>query len=66
MYPYLTKRNHSEYNSIFQTNKLIEEKDEHIEQLKERIHVLEQRFQGQGLSGDDRVSALESEVSTNT
>lgn len=52
--------NHDSHKT--KSNKLIEEKDEHINQLKDRIKVLEQRFQDQSLSGDDRVSALETEV----
>ena len=43
------------------SNKLLEEKDGHIDQLKDRITVLEHRFQAQSLSGDDRVSDLETE-----
>lgn len=46
----------------FQTTKLLEEKDDHIEKLQERIQMLEQRFQDQNLVGDDRVQALENEV----
>lgn len=45
-----------------QTTKLLEEKDDHIEKLQERIQMLEQRFQDQNLVGDDRVQALENEV----
>ncbi|XP_052674335.1 golgin subfamily A member 1-like isoform X2 [Crassostrea angulata] len=46
------------------TTKLLEEKDDHIEKLQERIQMLEQRFQDQNLVGDDRVQALENERST--
>lgn len=45
-----------------QTTKLLEEKDDHVEKLQERIQMLEQRFQDQNLVGDDRVQALENEV----
>lgn len=45
-----------------QTTKLLEEKDDHIEKLQERIQMLEQRFQDQNLVGDDRVQAFENEV----
>ncbi|KAK3594585.1 hypothetical protein CHS0354_000377 [Potamilus streckersoni] len=43
------------------TTKLLEEKDEHIEHLKERVQILDQRLQDQNLSGDERVKALEEE-----
>lgn len=43
------------------TTKLLEEKDDHIEKLQERIQLLEQRFQDQNLVGDDRVQAFENE-----
>ncbi len=43
-------------------NKLLEEKDEHISHLQERVSTLEQRVQDVGLSEDERIKALESEV----
>ncbi|KAK3088112.1 hypothetical protein FSP39_014858 [Pinctada imbricata] len=46
------------------SNKQLEEKNETIEKLQERIGLLEQRFQDQSLSGDDRVKAMEVERSS--
>ena len=47
--------------SFVQTSKLLEEKDEHIETLQERVRTLEQRISDSNLSGDDRLAALEAE-----
>ena len=43
-------------------NKLLEEKDEHISHLQEQVSTLEKRLNDVGLSEDDRVKALETEV----
>ncbi|XP_046558274.1 golgin subfamily A member 1-like isoform X3 [Haliotis rubra] len=43
------------------TSKLISEKDDNIEQLSERIKMLEQRSHDHTLSGDERVKAIEVE-----
>ncbi|XP_076436252.1 uncharacterized protein LOC143275847 isoform X2 [Babylonia areolata] len=43
------------------TAKLLEEKQEHIDMLQERVTTLEQRLHDQSLSGDDRVTALQTE-----
>ncbi|GFO15808.1 golgin subfamily a member 1 [Plakobranchus ocellatus] len=51
-------------NSDIQRNKsskLLQEKDEHIGTLQERIQTLEQRVSNSSLSGDDRTAALEVE-----
>ena len=45
-------------------NKLLEEKDEHISHLQERVSTLEQRVQDVGLSEDERIKALENEVTS--
>ena len=42
----------------------LEEKEGKISLLQERVEILEKRLQDGALSGDDRVSALESEVKT--
>lgn len=42
--------------------KMIDEREEHIEQLEERVKTLEQRLNDHGLSEDDRIKALEMEV----
>ena len=39
------------------------EKDDHIEQLQDRVKTLEQRGHNEALSGDERIQALEKEVS---
>ncbi|KAK7094843.1 golgin subfamily A member 1-like isoform X2 [Littorina saxatilis] len=43
------------------TSKLLEEKEDHINLLQERVNTLEKRLTGQSLSGDDRVTALQAE-----
>ncbi|KAL8598143.1 hypothetical protein ACOMHN_043214 [Nucella lapillus] len=43
------------------TAKLLQEKQEHIDVLEERVVTLEQRHHDQSLSGDDRVTALQTE-----
>ena len=47
---------------ILQTNQLLVEKDDHIEQLQDRVKTLEQRGHNEALSGDERIQALEKEV----
>lgn len=43
-------------------SKLVEEKDEHICHLRERVQTLEKRLEDRDLSGDERLDALEKEV----
>ncbi|CAL1540795.1 unnamed protein product [Lymnaea stagnalis] len=43
------------------TSKLLEEKDDQIDTLQERVKLLEQRLSDSGLSGDERTSALNAE-----
>ena len=71
----LGKNNHLTYASLalnprywkfclfVQTSQLLVEKDDHIEQLQDRVKTLEQRGQNEALSGDERIQALEKEVS---
>ena len=42
--------------------KLVEEKDEHISHLRERVETLEQRLKHGELSVDEQVTALQKEV----
>ncbi len=55
----------SKLRLLLQMNKLLEEKDEHISHLQERVFTLEQRVQDVGLSEDERIKAVETEVSYN-
>lgn len=43
---------------LFQTSKMVQEKDDQIDTLQERVKLLEQRISDSGLSGDDRLTAL--------
>ncbi|XP_033732585.1 golgin subfamily A member 1-like [Pecten maximus] len=40
------------------TTQLLEEKDDHVSQLQDRVKMLEQRVQDQSLGGDERVQAV--------
>lgn len=46
----------------FQTSKLLEEKEDHIETLRDRVATLEQRLRDHDLSGDEQLTALQNEV----
>ena len=52
----------AKFTSLLQTSQLLSEKDEHIEQLQDRVKTLEQRGHNEALSGDERMQALEQEV----
>ncbi|KAL5011326.1 hypothetical protein ScPMuIL_009877 [Solemya velum] len=43
------------------TTKLLDEKDEHVNQLQDRIQTLEQRLKDTSLSGDEQTDALQAE-----
>ena len=47
---------------FFKMSKLLEEKQDHIDVLQERVGTLEQRLHDHSLSGDDRVTAIMAEV----
>ncbi|KAK7502538.1 hypothetical protein BaRGS_00006113 [Batillaria attramentaria] len=47
-----------------QTAKLLEEKQDHIDVLEERVATLQQRLHDHSLSGDERVTALQAERDT--
>ena len=47
---------------VSQTSQLLTEKDDHIEQLQDRVKTLGQRNHNEALSGDERMQAIEEEV----
>ena len=47
---------------LFQMSQMLEDKDDQISRLQEKVTLTEQRLKDTGLSEDDRVKALETEV----
>ncbi|PVD22002.1 hypothetical protein C0Q70_17805 [Pomacea canaliculata] len=52
---------HSSEQHRNKTSKLLEEKEDHIETLRDRVATLEQRLRDHDLSGDEQLTALQNE-----